>query len=874
LQAVNLPGLIDRLFPAKIAPPLPHGVTLGRPEAVYLLPITLLLLLVWLWRARQPSRFIAPILRAIVLALFAIALADPRTVMRSEGAARPVLIDMSASITAPMRTFAIDLIRHQLKLRAGDPAIVFASAPADQNVTGALAMLADTDGCTACEPGATNLEAALNRIASSSDARGGPVIMITDGWENRGDAANAVDALLAAGISLAIFTPPGARSVPNVAMTELELPPALAKAEPFALGVTMTNFNAGPVGGTITLYRNGQLIEQHPVTIAPGQVRYDFPVHAESSGLVSYRAAFKPSNLAVDAYPEDDALEGWVGIGGQHKVLIVTGTARDASYLETIVNRGGLQATVEVAGGGQWNGSPKGYDAVILDNVASANIAPAAQNALVQYVAGGGSLAMTGGDQSFGLGGWQNSPIARIMPVIMKPPERRERKRALVLIIDKSGSMGRNQKLEYAKAAAHTVTTTMKDSDLLSVIGFDSQPFVVIPMEPLSESRPYFDELIDRLKARGTTFLLPALEEAERSLAQTGAAIKHVVILTDGETGGTAAMYYDLVSSMHHDGGVTISTIAIGSEANTGLLQSISRYGGGSYYQTDSPANLPQLFLEDVRQGGGDTTMAENSFIPYSVAPDPLLDELAGRQLPPIKGFVATQLKPGATLSIFVNSNEMRAPIVASWKYGAGKVLAMTTDASGRWSAPWIANGIFGPLWHKLVAWMTPETPSEQKFAIALGYRAGRIDLNLTDYSDDPKTAGRPVDATVTAPDGSRFDAILSQQAPGEVAGSFEAPRPGTYYITLKPSHGADQAFPPLAYTVSPSINVEMPRPAPNYGLLEHLASATGGRLNPAPDELGAIRPAFEHTTPLSGYCIIVAMILLIAEALVRRLTF
>ena len=36
---------------------------------------------------------------------------------------------------------------------------------------------------------------------------------------------------------------------------------------------------------------------------------------------------------------------------------------------------------------------------------------------LVQYVAEGGSLAMVGGDQSFGLGGWQDSPIARVMPV-------------------------------------------------------------------------------------------------------------------------------------------------------------------------------------------------------------------------------------------------------------------------------------------------------------------------------------------------------------------------------------------------------------------------------------------------------------------------
>ena len=79
--------------------------------------------------------------------------------------------------------------------------------------------------------------------------------------------------------------------------------------------------------------------------------------------------------------------------------------------------------------------------------------------------------------------------------------------------------------------------------------------------------------------------------------------------------------------------------------------------------------------------------------------------------------------------------------MVASWKYGAGKALAVTTDASGRWSSRWIENGVFGPLWDKLVAWMTPQTAAAQKFDVAIGYRAGRIDIKLTDYSDNAETA-------------------------------------------------------------------------------------------------------------------------------------
>jgi Ca-activated chloride channel family protein len=853
---------------------LPLGaLTFGRPQALHLLPVVAALLGWWLWRARAPLRMLAPVVRAIVLALFVIALADPRSVMRHEGAARPVIIDASASITPPMREWTIGVLRDQLKLRAGDPAMLFAGAPVAANLGDAEAMLAAKSGCAECAPEATNLQAALERIASDAAARGGPVVLVTDGWQNRGDAAAALNTLRAAGITLDIFTPPGAGATPNVALTEMLLPPALAKAEPFALGVSLLNMNAETAAGTVEIYRNGALIDRRQVALPPGHSRIDFPVHAETSGLASYRAVFKPANPAQDIYPEDDSLQGWVGIGAQRKVLILTDSTRDASYLDQVVRRLGMEPATQVVGGA-WDGSLQGYDAVILNNVSRDRIAPAAQNALAQYVGAGGALAMVGGDRSFGLGGWQDSPVARVMPVVMRPPEHHERTRALVLIIDKSGSMGRDQKLEYAKAAALTVTKTLKDSDLLSVIGFDSQPFVVIPLEPLSQSRPYFNELVNRLKARGTTYLAPALQEAGRMLAGSRAAIKHVVILTDGETGGTAAMYYDLVSSMHRDGGVTISTVAIGREANLALLQAISRYGGGGFYQTDSAQNLPQLFLADVRQFSGNATMVEKDFTPYTTSPDPILKNLAGRQLPTLKGFVSTALKPGADLSVFVNSNGARAPIVASWKYGSGRAMAVTTDASGRWSGRWIENGVFAPLWDKLMAWLAPGTSNRGDYGVALGYRAGRIEIRLTDYSAGAGSADRTLNAVVTAPNGAKFDAMLAPDGPGELAGSIEASEPGNYFIQLQPPRGSNLNYPPLAYTVSAAIDAELPRPAPNYGLLEQLASATGGRLNPAAGDLSVARPGFERSQPVGPWLIIAAMLLLILEALIRRLTY
>ncbi|MDB5107637.1 MAG: hypothetical protein JWM69_578, partial [Candidatus Binatus sp.] len=779
----------------------------------------------------------------------------------------------SASITPEMRAWTVKLLRDDLGLRGSDPALMFATTAAPERVSRIASAFESGKGCGECGPNGTNLEAALYRLASNPDARGGPAIVVTDGWQNHGEAEHAINSVLSAGIRLDIFTPPGARSIPNVALTGLALPPALEKAEPFALGVTIDNLGPASVSGQITIARDGVPIVQRKVVLPRGSERLDFPVRTETAGLASYRASFKPDNPAQDSYFEDDSLTGWVGVGAQRKVLVLTGSAKDANYLGIVVRRMGLEPTVVTVADGPWNGSIAGYDAILINNVPSERIAPAAQNAMAAYVNRGGSIAMVGGDASFGLGGYATSPLAPVMPVTMKPPQHKEKKRALILIIDKSGSMGRNDKLTYAKAAAETVTKTLKDNDLIAVIGFDSQPFVVIPLQSVAQSRPYLNQMIDRLVAHGTTYLIPALREAERSLGGSGAQVKHVVIITDGETGGTAEMYYDLVSRMHHDSGATISTIAIGRAANVDLLQAIAKYGGGAYYQTDSPQNLPELFVEDFHAHGGETTMVEKDFVPHSARPDAILKDLAGRAMPALKGYVSTEIKPNANMSMFVDRGGTREPVIASWKYGSGKALAVTTDASGRWSGPWVSANVFQPLWDRLLAWMTPQTAAEPKIDVALGYNSGRINLKLTDYSAQAANASHLATVVVTRPDGSKGETPLIENVPGELSGSIEAPAPGNYYFEVRSGAGKDRKFPPLAYTVSASVNAEMPRPEPNYGLLEHLASATGGRLNPTADEVATARPTIERRVSENQILIVAAMIIMIGEALVRRLT-
>ncbi len=303
-------------------------VTLARPNVLVLLAVPALVLGWSIVMGRR--RIVAPAMRAAALALFVLALADPQQVMRFEGVARPAVVDASASITPAMRKWSAHLLRDELKLRASDPALVFAAHSAADTVGGLESAFDAGRACDGCDPGGTNLEMALLKLASDPNAHGGPAVLVTDGWENRGDVERALGALISSQVRLDIFTPPGARDIPNVAMTGLFLPPALEKAEPFALGVTMENLNNVPVSGTIAVYRNDAPAAERKVTLKPGEQRFDFPVRTEGVGLVSYRAEFKPDDAKLDAYAEDDSLQGWVGVGARRKILILTGTGTDA----------------------------------------------------------------------------------------------------------------------------------------------------------------------------------------------------------------------------------------------------------------------------------------------------------------------------------------------------------------------------------------------------------------------------------------------------------------------------------------------------------------------------------------------------------------
>ena len=181
--------------------------------------------------------------------------------------------------------------------------------------------------------------------------------------------------------------------------------------------------------------------------------------------------------------------------------------------------------------------------------------------------------------------------------------------RAIVLVIDKSGSMREQNKMHYAKELAKAIGRQLSDSDYLGVPGFPSSSDeymadVVIPLDQVMHLRQQdlINEKIDRLRPGGQTYFLPALKRAMREIEGANANRKHVILISDGETSGAQKELFDAVVAIKKLA-IRVSTIALGADGNTAIMRRTAHDGGGSFQLICDPSDLAHVTLESIVSG-------------------------------------------------------------------------------------------------------------------------------------------------------------------------------------------------------------------------------------------------------------------------------
>jgi Ca-activated chloride channel family protein len=829
----------------------------------------LLLALPLLWIRVRDRRLAVVLGRTVIVGLLILTLADPQsTSEQAHSEERIFAYDVSQSIPDAMRQW-MARATNELAPSRQDRVFVFGAAAKEASSVGA-AGIGDGAMQTGVDGQKTNLE---NLLATLLELPSAPrsLFLFSDGWETQGNVERLLPAAAAAGIRIYPMLPAERPAIANVAVTKILAPTLGNSGESLNLKVVLDNQNDHPVEGILTLARNGQVFKTDVVKLPPGSHSFNFQTTPTEGMLTSFQASFSARDKASDLYPADNHALAWVTIRSKAKILLINGHSGAGRYLEEIIKRQGFDLTVRSAESAP---APAGFKVIIFNNAEREKFSAGYLAAVERHVSDGNGFIMLGADNSFAPASFRLTPIEKLLPVEPKePPKREEKNRAVVLVIDKSGSMRDDNRIVYAKEAAKAVARQLKDIDLLGVVGFDDSPFVVVYLETMARLRGVVDNQIDRLKPGGQTYFLPALNEARRQLERVNASRKHIILLSDGVTRGSQGELIDLVGAMKNDLKITVSAIAISSEADVRIMKRISQYGGGLFHHTIDPSSLPQIVLEQLQDKPKDEPQDDGPLIPIAERGSELLAGLAIRNFPAVLGHMDTDLKRGAQLDLSLQRPDHRAPLLASWRYGQGKSVALTSDLEGRWSRNWIQwDGLQG-FWARLFEWLSP---SEENLVptheARVSFTENRSVLDLSIYDESGANSQYRFSTSGKA---GKSEGTLAKLAPGHYQATLPLAMPGDYRIDLIENRGGRHiAFPPVGYTLAYDQTSELPRPDFNTQLLSRLALATGGEINPKSLDKITKTTLFKSYRNTRQPFIIMAFCLFLFEVAIRKFAF
>jgi Ca-activated chloride channel family protein len=812
-------------------------------------------------------------MRSLLLLLLVLALCDLRLLSPSYRVNLFFILDLSESINTRGRDAAMTFMKKAVSgLGKEDRAGLILFGKEASMETELKNNFYPADFRSQIDPKATNirdaLQLAIGRFGESGKNR---IVLFTDGNENRKDAREA--AYLAKSLGIEIFPVPLTTwfQGKEVFMEKLESPPTAAPQTPFEIRAVLSSTYDGD--GEVFLLRNGRLLMNQRVTFRAGKTTIRFKDMIKDPRLYLYQAVI---NSPLDGIFQNNQGLSFTQGTKKTQILYLTGYREKSSHLAEALRKHGF--TVVHKDPAELSESLYDlldYTAIILHDVPSRHFSLATMENLERYVKDmGGGLVMIGGANSFGAGGYLNTPVEKTLPVSMDVPTTMEFPGfALILLIDKSASMAGNlektNKMEGAKIAAFSVVEMLNPLDRVGILAFDTEFQWIVPLTAARERKKIAREL-STLKESGGTDLYPALQEAFRVLRGLKAYKKHVIVLSDGLTNKA-----DFPSLLRHirEAGITVSTVSVGKDADIRLMKDMAIQGNGRSYYTDDPDRIPRLFIGET-QIAAKKVIVEKTLIPRARLKSDMnmIKGIPTENLPVLQGQVITYPKERA--SVLLETGE--GPLLSAWQYGLGRSVAFTSDLSPRWGKSWILWEHYGSFVSQMIKWaQQKETP--RNYEVAMEREGGKVHF-LVDVTDDRGLLANLLDLkmNILFPSGKSKLIPINQTAPGRYEGTVEDEEVGVHYLNLYSSNFDGGASGPKSFGYGIPYTDEFKEVGVNLDLLTSLAALTGGRLldvNSPPKGIfntdGAIK---EVSSPLWPYLTLFALLLLILEVGIRKI--
>lgn len=478
------------------------------------------------------------------------------------------------------------------------------------------------------------------------------------------------------------------------------------------------------------------------------------------------------------------------------------------------------------------------YYALLVDDVLSAKL-NAHTEKISDFLSEGNGMVVFGGLNSYNNGKYRNSLFESLLPVFVSRAGRKEGGINIVLLIDKSGSthatFGTSTTVDVEKTLAIGVLDDLKMTDKVAVVAFDSQAFTLSELSPMfQKERPKLDDLISRVVDGGGTLIGNAILKA-LFILQGASGSKNVILVSDGRSQAEEQVIE--ASKLAANDGVKIYTVGVGPTTSDSTMTQIAEITNGAYFRATEASSIKILF--------GDTSDQPESSKPGLVILNSNHFITDGLELSAgVTGYNDVVPKSSGRLLVATSKGD---PILTVWRFGLGRVAAVSTDDGEMWAGDLLGRKN-SRLLTRTINWAIGE-PDRKELA----------GINIKDTR-----VGEPTEIIIKSP-----------QQPTTPDYTFYKIDEKTYSAQLTPTQIG--FFEALGTPFASNYPNEYERVGLNPEL-EQVVSSTGGKMFGENDADAIIKHAkarakrtISSREPVRWQLLIAALVLLLAEIFMRR---
>lgn len=636
------------------------------------------------------------------------------------------------------------------------------------------------------------------------------IVLFTDGLETKGDVADQLTKLTDSNVSIDIVQLTKDVNA-DVSIQSFTTPQVAYAGEQQQLVTEIEATTA--TQGDFYLYENDQLIYQEKVQLEEGSNVFTYRHMGDAEGLVKYEALVQ---VGEDAILENNKLTSVTMVQSSPRVLIVSDREGGSPIAAAL---GPNSISYDVKASSELPSSLSSYlhyNAIIFDNIPGHLVGEEKMGIIEQAVKNFGvGFMMVGGENSFGLGGYFKTPIEALLPVEMEVKGKQQLPSlGLVIVLDRSGSM-MGPKIELAKEAAARSVELLRNEDTLGFIAFDDRPWEVIETAPLKDKEEAVNTILS-VPPGGGTEIYSSLALAYENLSDLQLQRKHIILLTDGQS-STSNSYEDLIEE-GKENKITLSTVAIGADADATLLESLSELGSGRFYSVLDETTIPSILSRETAMISR-TYIEDNPFYPIIYHTDGW-NTLFEKGVPQMNAYIGTTAKQTAMV---IAESEKEDPVLAEWHYGLGKTIAFTSDSTGAWTGDWARWNEWPNFWQTAISRILP-TYNEIAYDI-------RLDPTGTFVITDPTNQAAFLDIAAVNELGEELEVKIEPVSASKVRAVVGAD-PGLVFLRITSEDGTIyQAGRTIPYSAEYELH------PPNNALLTQISERTGGNFLEEPAE-------------------------------------